>query len=85
MQPLMKNTGKAPPNSRAPNEKLQPARNTVASESRQKFASVPPIVRAVRVAETADSENKIVASRAGSICAVVGMRRVGRCHASISR
>jgi hypothetical protein len=39
----------------------------VASNSRQKFASVPPSAREVRLADTAEIENKIVVNSAANM------------------
>ena len=50
-----------------PQPKENIPRKTVAKQSRQKLASVPPIMRDVRLAKMAENENKTVVNNAAPI------------------
>src|SRR5258706_14966868 len=60
MMPLTRNTGRASPPKPIPKPKAQMLRKSVAKVSRQKLASVPPIILADRWPQTTETENKIV-------------------------
>lgn len=64
--PLTKKTASAGPSKPFPKIFASAPKKTVASKIRQKFASVPPSIRDVRLAETADIENSNVVTRAAN-------------------
>ena len=66
MVPLIQKSGKESPESPWPKVCAQRASNGVATASRQKLASVPPSRRAERVAQTTESDQRMVVINAAS-------------------
>ena len=64
--PLRKNIHNAGPVNPCPKTFARTARNKAAKRIRQKFASVPPRIREVRLAQMADTEKNTVVMRAAN-------------------
>jgi len=67
--PLITNTRKPAPPTPPPNTCAYTASSAAANNSRQKFASFPPMICAVRLPHTAEIENRIVVKNAAAIAA----------------